>query len=204
MMRTLPVGHQRKVVAKNKQERRRALRHNHKRASCSGNIHDVLMHRKMVDNLFRAGTTYFALVFSAAFVLGAIRTTVLELPIVLSISWKASAWVVRKQRISSGHIDRIVMGSVAFGLLMMAEFLLAVQAFDKTLPEFAYELISSKPEMVGLAGQIVYALFPLVNGCLDGNLSSSKRIVYCSKKGTKTKKVDDPQIKKGIKKWTKV
>ena len=162
------------------------------------------MHRKMVDNLFRAGTTYFALVFSAAFVLGAIRTTVLELPIVLSISWKASAWVVRKQRISSGHIDRIVMGSVAFGLLMMAEFLLAVQAFDKTLPEFAYELISSKPEMVGLAGQIVYALFPLVNGCLDGNLSSSKRIVYCSKKGTKTKKVDDPQIKKGIKKWTKV
>lgn len=54
------------------------------------------------------------------------------------------------------------MGSVAFGLLMMAEFLLAVQAFDKTLPEFAYELISSKPQMVGLAGQIVYALFPLV------------------------------------------
>ena len=110
------------------------------------------MHRKMAAyNLFRAGTTYFALVFSAAFVLGAIRTTVLErstvqselrkltavlieLPIVLSISWKASAWVVRKQRISSGHIDRIVMGSVAFGLLMMAEFLLAVQAFDKTLP----------------------------------------------------------------------
>ena len=39
MMRTLPVGHQRKVVAK--QERRRALRHNHKRASCSGNTHDI-------------------------------------------------------------------------------------------------------------------------------------------------------------------
>ena len=59
---------------------------------------------------------------------------------------------------------------------MMAEFLLAVQAFDKTLPEFAYELISSKPQMVGLAGQIIYALFPLVEGCLDGNLSSSKRM----------------------------
>ena len=150
------------------------------------------MHRKMTAyNLFRAGTTYFALVFSAAFVLGAIRTTVLErstlqselrkltavlieLPIVLSISWKSSAWVVRKQRISSGRIDRIVMGSVAFGLLMMAEFLLAVQAFDKTPLEFACELISSKPQMVGLAGQIVYALFPLVEGYLDGNLSSKR------------------------------
>ena len=66
------------------------------------------------------------------------------------------------------------MGSVAFGLLMMAEFLLAVQAFDKTPLEFAYELISSKPQMVGLAGQIVYALFPLVEGYLDGNLSSKR------------------------------
>ena len=148
-------------------------------------------------NLFRAGTTYFALVFSAAFVLGAIRTTVLELPIVLSISWKASAWVVRKQRISSGHIDRIVMGSVAFGLLMMAEFLLAVQAFDKTLPEFAYELISSKPEMVGLAGQIVYALFPLVEGVW---MKSCHHRNVLQQKGYKNKKGDNLQIKKGIKK----
>ena len=152
---------------------------------------------EMVDNLFRAGTTYFALVFSAAFVLGAIRTTVLELPIVLSISWKASAWVVRKQRISSEHIDRIVMGSVAFGLLMMAEFLLAVQAFDKTLPEFAYELISSKPEMVGLAGQIVYALFPLVEGVW---MKSCHHRNVLQQKGYKNKKGDNLQIKKGIKK----
>ena len=85
-----------------------------------------------------AGTTYFVIVFSAAIVLGTIRTIALrtgtvkselvavaiELPIVLNISWKISAWIVCNQHISFGSFDRSIMGLIAFCLLMSAEFLL--------------------------------------------------------------------------------
>lgn len=135
-----------------------------------------------------AGTTYFAIVFSAAFVLGttrsiALRTgtvkseliaVIIELPIVLSISWKISAWVVCNQHISLGCFDRSIMGLVAFSLLMSAEFLLATQAFDKTPADFLNELISSTPQIVGLSGQILFAFFPLIQMFVGRNSSSSQ------------------------------
>lgn len=78
---------------------------------------------------------------------------VIELPIVLGISWKISAWIVCNQHISFGSFDRsIIMGLIAFCLLMSAEFLLAMQAFDKTPADFVNELTSSTPQIVGLSG----------------------------------------------------
>ena len=134
-----------------------------------------------------AGTTYFATVFSAAFVLGTIRTialttgtvkseliaVVIELPIVLGISWKTSAWVVCHQHISLGSFDRSIMGLIAFCLLMSAEFLLATQAFGKTPTDFVNELTSSTPQIVGLSGRILFAFFPLIQVFVGRNSSSS-------------------------------
>ena len=134
-----------------------------------------------------AGTTYFVIVFSAAIVLGTIRTIALrtgtvkselvavaiELPIVLSISWKISAWIVCNQHISFGSFDRSIMGLIAFCLLMSAEFLLATQALDKTPADFVNELTSSTSQIAGLSGQILFAFFPLIQVFVGQNSSSS-------------------------------
>ena len=56
------------------------------------------------------------------------------------------------------------MGSVAFGTLMVAEMILAVVAFGKTAGEFVQDLTSSKPHIIGLVGQVLYGLFPLIEG----------------------------------------
>mmetsp|Transcript_14052 Transcript_14052/g.28336 ORF Transcript_14052/g.28336 Transcript_14052/m.28336 type:complete len:140 (+) Transcript_14052:263-682(+) len=123
-----------------------------------------------------AGLEYFAVVFAIAFVLGAFRVIILvprvgeligvlsETPIILTVSWKAATSIIRKRNISQRTADRAVMGSVAFGTLMVAEMMLAVVAFGKTAGEFVQDLTSSKPNIIGLLGQVLYGLFPLIEG----------------------------------------
>lgn len=121
-----------------------------------------------------AGLEYFGIVFAIAFVLGAVRVSLLaprvgelaavvtEVPVILIVSWRATNAVVRKRSISQRVADRAVMGLVAFVTLMMAELMLAVIAFGKTSSEFLKEITSSRPQMIGLVGQMLYGLFPLV------------------------------------------
>jgi hypothetical protein len=119
---------------------------------------------------------YFAVVFGVAFCFGAIRGALLvprvgelvavliELPLILSVSWKSLGWSVRKFDIPPRFVDRIVMGGVAFLLLMVAELTMSVVAFDKTVSNFLQERVSSTSQIVGLMGQVLYGLFPIIEG----------------------------------------
>jgi hypothetical protein len=119
--------------------------------------------------LMPAAFAYFAVVFAAAFVLGALRVTLiapqigalaavaLEVPVVLAISWVVAGRVLR--RWPSGQGQRIAMGGIAFGLLMVAELALAVVLFGQT-PGEHFAAMATLPGALGLAGQIGFAAVP--------------------------------------------
>jgi len=119
----------------------------------------------------RAGSVYFALVFAAGFVLGAIRNFVIlprlephlavliELPVILVICWFAAKWTVEKFSVPAIAADRLAMGVVAFVLLMLADTILATAGFGRTLAGHLRSFAA--PEgAIGLAGQMLFALFP--------------------------------------------
>ena len=121
----------------------------------------------------RAGPAYFAAVFAAGFVLGTIRvvafvprfgetaSVLLEAPVILAVSWMASAWATRKFRVSNTALPRLLMGAVAFSLLMLAELGVSVFIFDRSIEDHLAQY-RSLPGLIGLFAQIVFAFFPLM------------------------------------------
>ena len=120
--------------------------------------------------VLRAAIAYWAVVFALGFVLGTIRTlwlapaiglvpaTAAELPVMLGASWWASGWLVRRFAIERERAG-LVMGALAFALLMAAECALAVGLTGETPGEWLAGL-AQPHALLGLAGQIAFALMP--------------------------------------------
>lgn len=125
----------------------------------------------------KAGVLYFAIVFAAGFVLGALRVMVavprlgetgsvlLELPVMLTLSWLVCAWLVRREAVPAAMLERIVMGLAAFGLLMVAEAGVSVFAFGRT-PAAHFDTYRAAAAQIGLAAQVGFAAIPLVQAWL--------------------------------------
>lgn len=119
-----------------------------------------------------AGAMYFAVAFGAGFALGTIRTLALEptygefaavlieLPFILAASWVACGWALRRFLVSNAASARAVMGGAAFSLLIAAEFALAA-LFGETPNEIAAAW-RTRAGVLGLSGQLAFALFPLI------------------------------------------
>jgi hypothetical protein len=132
-------------------------------------------HRLSADmpSAIKAGLLYFVIVFATGFVLGTLRVIVLlpligqiaavalELPVMLAISWLACSKLATQFSVPAKIPHRLTIGAVAFGLLLLAEFGLSVFAFNRSGAEyFALSLTTSG--LLGLAGQIAFGLFPLL------------------------------------------
>lgn len=121
----------------------------------------------------RGGLAYFALVFAVGFVIGTLRVlllvprlgeqtaVVLELPIMLAISWMACRLIIRRCAVPERSVARLLMGGVAFGLLMTAELGISIFAFNRSFAEHL-AVYATAPAMLGLLGQIAFALFPVL------------------------------------------
>jgi hypothetical protein len=95
-----------------------------------------------------AGLTYFALVFGAGFVLGALRVTLvvprlgvryaelLEMPLMLIVIVSAARWVVRRFELPAAPLPRLRVGIAALALLVVAELLLSVALTGRTISEY--------------------------------------------------------------------
>jgi len=124
-------------------------------------------------SVLSAAVVYWAVVFAAGFVLGAIRVTtivprlgetaavVLELPVMLTISWSVAWWLCMRFAVPARARPRLIIGAVALVLLIAAEAGLAVFAFGETLASWAASL-GDAPGFLGLLGQIAFAMIPLV------------------------------------------
>jgi hypothetical protein len=122
--------------------------------------------------MMRAGVAYFALAFAAGFALGVVRTLVLEprfgawpalaleLPVMLALSWIACAWAIRRFDVPATVSARLGMGTMAFALLMLAEFALALALGES--PAGYLTQLTSPLGLAGVAAQFAFALFPLI------------------------------------------
>jgi hypothetical protein len=118
-----------------------------------------------------AGIAYTVGVFAFAFAVGTIRVmlvaprlgtflaVVLEAPIVLAVSWRISLWCTRRFSVSRDSRARILMGAVAFSVLMLLELGFSVLAFGETLDQY-FAKYASKPGVIGLAMQVCFATLP--------------------------------------------
>jgi hypothetical protein len=122
-----------------------------------------------------AGVAYFAVVFAVGFLLGTLRVLFLapsigeaaavlvELPVMLSLSWFACGWLLRALAVPGAWRHRLAMGAAALLLLMVAELGVSVFLFGRSILAHlaAYR---SWHAAAGLAAQVAFAAFPLVRG----------------------------------------
>jgi len=125
----------------------------------------------MVGPALRAGIAYAALAYAAGFVLGALRLSLLaprvgelaavlaETPVILAVCWVVCARMVRRFAVPATAPARLAMGGVALVCLLAAEVALAAAAFGQAPAAFLAGLVRP-PGAVGLAGQLLFALFP--------------------------------------------
>ena len=118
----------------------------------------------------RAGLAYWAVVFALGFVLGTVRVTwviplvglipatLLELPLILTASWFAAGWLVRRFAIADGR-EALAVGALAFAILMVAECTLAGVLSGQTPVQWLAGL-RQPHALLGLAGQAAFALMP--------------------------------------------
>lgn len=121
-------------------------------------------------HILRAGFAYWALIFGLGFVLGTVRVLwlaplvgetaagLVEMPFMLGASWWVAGWLVARCAITRER-DGLAMGALAFALLMVAELALGVTLFELDARAWASELFRM-PGVLGLAGQVVFALMP--------------------------------------------
>lgn len=120
---------------------------------------------------FVGGLFYFAIVFAAGFALGVVRilylepkfgataAVLLELPIILTVSWIACGFVLQHAKVDTRLSTRLAMGGVAFAILILAEVALGVVGSGRTLAGQFAEM-GRAPGLIGLGGQMLFALFP--------------------------------------------
>lgn len=121
----------------------------------------------------KAGIAYFVIVFGVGFILGTIRlvifvphlgelsSTLIELPIILTAAWFICARLLSLFSVAAQWTSRLGMGAIAFGLLMTAELGLSVFLLGNSVGEHL-SAYGSSYRALGLAGQVIYATFPLL------------------------------------------
>ena len=127
-----------------------------------------------MNTVLPAALRYFLIVFAAGFVFGTIRTlsiddtpdarlmaVAIELPAILLVSWLASAHATKRYNVPSTSATRLAVGGTAFILLMLAELLLDLGLAGRTVTEH-FAAYAETSHQLGLAGQVAFALFPLI------------------------------------------
>lgn len=126
-----------------------------------------------MSRAFVAGTAYFLIMFACGFLLGTARVLIVapllgewaaalvELPVMLMISWVACGWLMHRLAVAARILPRVAMGAVAFILLLIAEVLLGTSLFERTMPQ-QIQAMTSGAGLAGLFGQIAFAVFPTV------------------------------------------
>ena len=98
--------------------------------------------------VLKAGAIYFILVFSAGFVLGPVRilwldphigartAELLEMPIMLVVIIFAARWTVRRSAGSFSSARLLLMGLLALGMMLTAEFTVVLWLRGLSIPAY--------------------------------------------------------------------
>ena len=131
----------------------------------------------------KAGIIFSILVFLVGSLLGTIRVlylvprfgpdmaVLIELPVILAISWNACGIVLRHVAVPAAIGPRLVMGVAALGLLLLAEVALAIIGFGQTMATIIAQYTAA-PGAIGLAGQVLFGLIPVARLAADRGATS--------------------------------
>ena len=123
----------------------------------------------------KAATSYFALTFSAGFVMGLIRVPfvqprlgarlaeLLEMPLMLLVIVFAARFVVRHFALPNIKLHRLAVGLLALHMMLGAELLLAVALQERSLSAY----IASRDPISGLVYLGMLLLFALMPALLN-------------------------------------
>lgn len=126
-----------------------------------------------------AASVYFLALFSLGFALGTIRVvviaprfgalagTIAEVPIMLVAAFWACRWMIRRWRVPSASVTRWAMTIWFLVLLFVFETVLGAALFGRTVVE-QWAALATSTGQLGLAAQIVAALFPTMVGRREG------------------------------------
>ena len=123
--------------------------------------------------ILKAATLYFALVFGTGFVLGMIRVPLLvprlgvriaeliEMPFMGVAIVLAARHVVRRFELAPGASNRLPVGLIALGTMVIAELSLAVLTQDRPIADY---VLSRDPVSgpIYLAMLVLFALMPWI------------------------------------------
>ncbi len=128
---------------------------------------------------------YFIGVFIAAFALGTLRVLViipmvgeipavlLEIPIVLVISWTYFKYLITRKKLILGWNDLFLLGVYAFTYLMITEYVISIYLFQRTPTDY-FDSLQTTHGLIGLLGQVGFALVPLLQSYLSTNRLNQK------------------------------
>jgi len=126
-----------------------------------------------MTSALKAGLAYFAIVFAAGFLLGTVRVLALvpflgetfavaiEGPVILAVSWIACKWLITRLSVAPRLTTRLTMGTSAFSFLMVAELIVSLLIFGRAFVEHLGHYRTT-PGLLGILGQLVFAIFPVV------------------------------------------
>jgi hypothetical protein len=124
--------------------------------------------------MIRAALLYFAIVFGAGFIMGPIRllwlvprvgtrvAELLELPIILTISFLAARWILHR-RSRPTRSFRLGMGATALFLMLAAEFGLVLRLRGMSISAY----LADRDPVSGAAyylALVLFAAMPLLTG----------------------------------------
>jgi hypothetical protein len=120
----------------------------------------------------KAGALYAIVVFLIGFFFGSIRilvvvprlgetiAVIIEAPIMLAMSWFVCRWCVERLSVRRTVPPRLLVGVVAFLVLMSAEFGLGAALGRSLVDQVA--AYGSLAGAIGLAAQVIFATFPVI------------------------------------------
>jgi hypothetical protein len=120
--------------------------------------------------IIKAAVWYFALVFSAGFVLGTIRVLLIiprigvrmaelmETPVMIVISFVAAPWIIRRFAVAPSTAERIGIGIFALALLLFAEFTFVRWFQGWTISEY----VATRDPVSGTVYMLALGLFALM------------------------------------------
>ena len=119
---------------------------------------------------WKGGTLYFAVVFAAGFVLGAIRTLwvlplfgtrkaeLMEMPFMLAVTIVAARWTVLRLSVPMMWSARLEMGCMALVLMLIAEFGFVLWIRGLSIREY----FATRDHVSGAAYYLLLAVFAIV------------------------------------------
>ncbi len=102
-----------------------------------------------------------ARVLVVAPLLGPAAAVLLEVPIVIAVSWVATRYLLRNSTLT--FLQLAMMGITAFILTMASEASLAELLQGENVAEWAAS-VATPLGLVGLAGQVIFAAMPILVG----------------------------------------